>query len=115
MPRDGDRIVSTERIHQYSNGQRDTASYSYGVTSVNNPLYGNTYWQRLVSLTTFSNEGLDGLCPYVLKNISTINGTDIQFETQTSGGRLTSLTENGQFNSGAMKIFSVSNYEFEYR
>lgn len=115
---DGDLLVKTERYTE-SNGGTDTVIYYYEFYDVDNPLYGNAFWQRPTSIYSFTNEGIEGFCPFVLKSITsgeTVNDY-IKYEITTSKKRLTGIeekiTSESTGNSG-MRINSISNYEFQY-
>lgn len=112
----GDRLVSTVCYSENSNGRRDTSAYTYEFSNIKNPFYGSVYWQRTTSLYSFTQSGLEGFCPYVVKHITGIENTsgDIQYELTTSGGRLTGIHEASYNERADMRLRMTTDYEFEY-
>ena len=117
----GDRLVATDRYSLYRDGSRDTMSYKYDITSVKNPLCGMVFLQRPSRIFSFTNEGFEGLSPYIMSRITGgQSGNDtINFEYTTLDDRITSIhqTYEQESSSGpiSMRISTDAKFEFEYK
>lgn len=112
----GDQLVSTICYTVNGNGYRDTAAYTFEFSNVKNPFYGSVFWQRNSSLYSFTHDGIEGFCPYVLKHIigGVTNPEEIRFDPTTSGGRLSGLHEETFHENTSIRLHTTTDYEFEY-
>lgn len=85
-------------------------------SNVKNPFYGSVFWQRNSSLYSFTRDGIEGFCPYVLKHIigGVTNPEEIRFDPTTSGGRLSGLHEETFHENTSIRLHTTTDYEFEY-
>lgn len=117
----GDRLVATDRYSLYRDGSRDTVSYKYDITTVKNPLCGMVLLQRPSQIFSFTNEGFEGLSPYIMSRITGgQSGNDtINFEYTTLDDRLSSIHQTYEQESASgpisIRISTDAKYEFEYR